>query len=475
VSHLTPSNELDRFSELLANKIGPQRYSVWFDGQTRFNVRNDSLEVQVPDEFVGEWIGSNYGRKIEEAASEVFGALMPVKVQVTPQLFVGITGKKKPPASTTPQAAMPPAPKAADARPSAEVLPHKIQHSLESYIVGSCNELAVTTVKRVCDFPGAEYDPLFVHGGCASGKTHLLQGLCRQFARQHPTKRWLYLTGEDFTNDYITAVRTQRVDSFRRRMRDLDLLVIDDIHFLAGKKQTQEEFLHTFNAIEATGRQVVLSSDIHPRQFSDFSESLINRFISGMVVRLDQPNLSMRSELLRSMAGDRKLMMPPEAIEWIARRITSNARELEGSLIRVEAICRLERAQPTLAVVSQILSDLDRQHVAPTRPEHISTAVCQYFSIDAKDLASGKRQRTISLARSLAMFLIRKNSRLSYPEIAGKLGKRNHSTVISACRRIERAVKNNEKLEWESSIGPRVDETQELIQRLEESARAMTV
>ena len=466
---------MDRFSELLANKIGPQRYSVWFDGQTRFNVRNDSLELQVPDEFVGEWIGSNYGRKIEEAASEIFGALMPIKVQVMPQLFAGISGKKKSPnADNTPPVTAPAAARAVEVRPLADVPTHKIQHSLESFIVGSCNELAVTTVKRVCDFPGAEFDPLFVHGGCASGKTHLLQGLCRQFARQHPTKRWLYLTGEDFTNDYITAIRTQRVDAFRRRMRDLDLLVIDDIHFLAGKKQTQEEFLHTFNAIEATGRQVVLSSDIHPRQFSDFSESLINRFISGMVVRLDQPNLPMRSELLRTMARDRKLMMPPEAIEWIARRITSNARELEGALIRVEAICRLERTQPTLAGVAQILSDLDRQHIAPTRPEHISAAVCQYFSIDARDLASGKRQRTISLARSLAMFLIRKNSRLSYPEIAGKLGKRNHSTVISACRRIERAVSSNEKLEWESSIGPRVDETQELIQRLEESARSMT-
>lgn len=475
MSHLTPSNEIDRFSELLANKIGPQRYSVWFDGQTRFNVRNDSLEVQVPDEFVGEWIGSNYGRKIEEAASEVFGALMPVKVQVMPQLFAGITGKKKPASPALPHDAPPSAPKPVEARPPVEAPSHKIQHSLDAFIVGSCNELAVTTVRRVCDYPGAEYNPLFVHGGCASGKTHLLQGLCRQFARQHPTKRWLYLTGEDFTNDYVAAVLAKRVDAFRRRMRELDLLVIDDVHFLAKKVQTQEEFLRTFNAIEATGRQVVLSSDIHPRQFSDFSESLINRFISGMVVRLDQPNLATRCELLRAMTRERKLAMPPEAIEWIARRITSNARELEGALIRVEAICRLERSQPTLAVVSQILSDLDRQHVAPTRPEHISAAVCQYFSIDAKDLASGKRQRTISLARSLAMFLIRKNSRLSYPEIAGKLGKRNHSTVISACRRIERAVKSNEKLEWESSIGPRVDETQELIQRLEESARAMTV
>jgi chromosomal replication initiator protein len=392
-----------------------------------------------------------------------------------PQLFAGITGKKKSTTGPVPPTVSQTVTKPVEARPAAEVPSHKIQHSIDTFIVGSCNELAVTTVKRVCDFPGAEYDPLFVHGGCASGKTHLLQGLCRQFAKQHPTRRWLYLTGEDFTNDYITAVRTQRVDAFRRRMRDVDLLVIDDVHFLAKKTQTQEEFLHTFNAIEATGRQVVLSSDIHPRQFSDFSESLINRFISGMVVRLDQPNLAMRSELLRAMARDRKLVVAPEAIEWIARRITSNARELEGALIRVEAICRLERTQPTLAVVSHILSDLDRQHVAPTRPEYISAAVCQYFSIDAKDLASGKRQRTISLARSLAMFLIRKNSRLSYPEIAGKLGKRNHSTVISACRRIERAVKGNEKLEWESSIGPRVDETQELIQRLEESARAMTV
>jgi chromosomal replication initiator protein len=290
----------------------------------------------------------------------------------------------------------------------------------------------------------------------------------------HPTKKWMYLTGEEFTNEYVTALRHNKIDQFRRKMRDLDLLVIDDVHFLGGKRATQEEFLHTFNAIEATGKQVVMASDAHPKQIEEFGESLINRFISGMVVRIDPPNYAMRCEILKQMAAKIHLHLAEEVIDWIAKRVTQNIRELEGALTRVRALSSINSKGITLDIVREALCDLDRQMVAPLKPENILAGVCTYFGLDNKELMSGRRQRTISLARSVAMYLVRKNSRLSFPEIAGKLGKRNHSTVISACRRIERAVAKNEQLSWESSIGDRCDEAQELIQRLEEAARSMT-
>ncbi len=332
---------------------------------------------------------------------------------------------------------------------------------------------AFTTVTAVAEFPATQYNPLFIHGNCGLGKTHLLHGLCRQFAEIHPTRRWMYMSGEQFTNEFLNALRGNRLDTFRRKMRDLDLLVIDDVHFLGGKKATQEEFLHTFNAIEAMGKQVVMASDEHPKMIEEFGESLINRFVSGMVVRIDPPNFATRVAVLQSLAQRAEMSLSEEVVGWIARRVTQNIRELEGAVTRIAAEVRVSGEAPDINMVQHSLGDLDRQMVTPVRPENIMQAVCNYFGLELKDLMSGRRQRTISLARSVAMFLVRKTAKLSFPEIGTRMGKRNHSTVISACRRIERAVAKNEPLAWTSSVGEREEEAIELVQRLEEHSRAM--
>jgi chromosomal replication initiator protein len=306
------------------------------------------------------------------------------------------------------------------------------------------------------------------------GKTHLLQGLCKKFIGHHPTKRWMYLTGEEFTNEFLTSLRMNKLDHFRRKLRDLDLLVIDDVHFLSGKKATQEEFLHTFNAIEAMGKQVVMVSDNHPKMIEEFGESLINRFVSGMVVRIDPPNYATRCEILRNISLRAKLMLSEDVIAWIARRVTQNVRELEGAVVRIEAHVKLHGRPADVAMTQEALGDLDRQLIAPVRPENIMQSVCNYFGLEHKDLMSGRRQRTISLARSVAMYLVRKTAKLSFPEIGTRMGKRNHSTVISACRRIEKAVAKNEPLAWTSSVGERTEEASELIQRLEEHSRTLS-
>jgi chromosomal replication initiator protein len=350
----------------------------------------------------------------------------------------------------------------------------RLRHSIETFVLGPSNQLAYNTACYVAEFPGAQYNPLFIHGNCGLGKTHLIQGLCRRFIELHPTKRWMYLTGEEFTNEFLTALRTNKLDAFRRKMRDLDLLVIDDVHFLGGKKATQEEFLHTFNAIEAMGRQVVMASDNHPKLIEEFGESLVNRFVSGMVVRIDPPNFATRCEILRALSLRSGMALSEEVVGWIARRVTQNVRELEGAVIRIGAHVRLTGCDADVATAQAALGDLDRQLVAPVKPENILQSVCDYFGLEHKDLMSGRRQRTISLARSVAMFLVRKTAKLSFPEIGSRMGKRNHSTVISACRRIERAVGKNEPLVWTSSVGERTEEASELIQRLEEHCRTMS-
>ncbi len=514
--------QVARLAEAIQQRVGHQRYQVWFHNSTRFEVRHDVIEIAVPNDFISEWIGTHFKLTIQEAAHEVMGCQVPVRFNVMPQLFDaknsnlttgGFTGAKNGAAklpqreryvapqkdihaniSFVPELTkrndvgespltklgarpirreLPVTPAAKPHQPAAQGM-GRLRHDLQTYIVGPSNQLAYNAAVYVAEFPGAQYNPLFIHGSCGLGKTHLLHALCREFIKHHPAKKWMYVTGEEFTNEFLLALRNNRVDSFRRRMRDLDLLVIDDVHFLSGKKATQEEFLHTFNAIEAMGKQVVLASDEHPKMIAEFGESLINRFVSGMVVRVDPPNYNMRCEILRTISLRNRINLPEEVIAWVARRVTQNVRELEGAITRITAQTRLTGRPVDVNLAMESLGDLDRQLVAPVKPESVLNSVCGYFGLEMKELMSGRRQRTISLARSVAMFLVRKTSKLSFPEIAMKMGKRNHSTVISACRRIERAAAKNERLSWSSHLGEREEEASELIQRLEEQARAMS-
>jgi chromosomal replication initiator protein len=503
--------QLVRLADAIAQRVGQQRFHVWFNNSTRLDLKHDGLEIAVPNDFISEWIGTHFSKPIQEAAHEILGCPLAVRFNVMPQLFeVDGAAEATPKDQAQAKAIRGPigfvAPIVGANVPTKAVMQNvrptnggggagrsgvgtiapavmpaaipslpkpRLRHDLESFVVGASNQLAYNAATYVAEFPGVQYNPLFIHGNCGLGKTHLLQGLCKKFIEHHPTKRWAYMTGEEFTNEFLTCMRQNKLDVFRRKMRDLDLLVIDDVHFLGGKKATQEEFLHTFNAIEAMGRQVVLVSDEHPKMIEEFGESLINRFVSGMVVRVDPPNYATRCEILRSLALRNGVTVPEEVVGWVARRVTQNVRELEGALNRIAAHVKLTGRPADASLAQDALGDLDRQLVAPVKPENIMQAVCNYFSLDQKDLMSGRRQRTISLARSVAMFLVRKTAKLSFPEIGIRMGKRNHSTVISACRRIERAVLKNEALIWTSSVGDRTEEAAELIQRLEEHSRAL--
>lgn len=507
--------QLARLADAIAQRVGQQRFHVWFNNSTRLDLKQDGLEIAVPNDFISDWIGTHFNRPIQEAAHEVLGGPLAVRFNVMPELFEVEEALKKAEGKTSPTAAanastpmrpsiraqgaaavehevrraasavsalpvmrtLPPPPGTQTSMDSSASSPYsarpRLRHDVESYIVGPSNQLAYNAALYVAEFPGAQYNPLFIHGSCGLGKTHLLQGLCKRFIEHHPTKRWMYLTGEEFTNEFLLALRSNKLDAFRRKMRDLDLLVIDDVHFLGGKKATQEEFLHTFNAIEAMGRQVVMASDAHPKMIEEFGESLINRFVSGMVVRIDAPNYATRCEILRALSLRSRLELSEEVISWVARRVTQNVRELEGAIVRIAAHVKVSGMPADVTLAQQALGDLDRQLVQPVKPENVLQSVCDYFGLEPKDLMSGRRQRTISLARSIAMFLVRKTAKLSFPEIGTRMGKRNHSTVISACRRIERAVAKNESLVWTSSVGDREEEASELVQRLEEHSRAI--
>lgn len=495
-----------RLADAIAERVGPQRFNVWFNNSTRLDLKQDRLEIAVPNEFICEWIQSHFFDSIEDATTEIVGCALPVRFSVLPQLFEaeapGHNGiplddaerrgsragasrrvesdmagpgdrlgqRSRLNGGHAPEARREPA---VDRPPVAEPPRNRLRHDLSEFVVGSGNEVAHRSICCVAQYPGSQCNPLFIYGGCGLGKSHLLQGVCRRFSELHPTRRWAYMTGEEFVNDFVSSLRGKRADAFKRRLRELDLLVVDDVHYLHGRSASQLEFLHTFNAIEAMGKQVVLAAAVHPRDFGrDFGESLVNRFVSGLVVRLDPPNFETRCRMLEGIARRLEIEAGPDVLQWIARRVTQNTRELEGALTRVRAHAQLSGGTVDLPLAQEVLGELDRVMLQPARPDAILHAVCAYFGLAPRDLMSGRRQRTISLARSLAMYLIRHSARLSFPEIGLRMGRRNHSTVISACRRIERAVAKNDRLQWLSAVGNRSEEATELVQRLEEQARA---
>jgi chromosomal replication initiator protein len=515
---------LVRLASAIAHRVGSQRFQVWFDSSTRLSLRQDTLDISVPNDFISDWIGKNFTGPIQEAANEVLGTPVRLKFVVSPQLFerkdptvlpavakavngrtivngasvngasltVPIVNKSISPTPLTNhpaprdsqfQSRKSPSPSAAQTGPGATrptstafaVSSTPLRHDFLSFVVGPSNELAYRAAVHVSENTIAQYNPLFIHGPCGLGKTHLLQSICRRYAELHATRRCVYLTGEDFTNEYIQCVRTGRLESFRRKLRDVDLLVIDDVHFLSGKKATQEEFLHTFNAIEASGKQVVMASDNHPNMINEFCDSLINRFMSGFVVRVDAPTQPTRAEILKRLGESRGIPLPPDVIDWIARRVTQNVRELEGAFNRLVAHVQLRNQVPDLALAIEALAEFDKRLSAPLRHEALAKAVCDHFGLQSTELMSGKRQKTISLARSMAMYLIRKHTPLSFPEIGSKLGDRNHSTVISACRRIESTLHAGQTLAWQSATGPRTQPADQAIAQIEEHARSVSL
>jgi chromosomal replication initiator protein len=319
------------------------------------------------------------------------------------------------------------------------------------------------------------------------GKTHLLQGLCRAYTEQHATVRWQCLSAEDFANQFVLSLKTKKLEAFRERVRKLDLLAIDDIHFLANKPSTQEEFLHTFNTISLAGKQVVLVSDAPPKMIGQLSEKLVNRFVSGMVVKIDPPDYGMRCQICRQRSvsmvktafsgrrveSEANPVVSDEVIQYIAEHVRSNVRELEGALLKVIAYAALQNQAITLAMTQEVLAD-HVEHCDPmVRIADIENAVASFFSTTSSHIHSARKDKTVSLARHFSMYLARKHTNMSSSEIGRLMGNKNHATVLVGCKRIENLLQCDAEINWRSSAGNKVAKARQVIGKLEDGlARA---
>lgn len=501
-----------RIGQHLGERIGSRKFGLWFDRQTtRLRVEGGSLLVDLATPYVAEWIGRHFAGDLAEAARRTLGAAATVSLRVSPDLFLhdgppaddagerdGASGFGSSMSERDARAAIADAnassvdgamARLADARTGTNgtrlagrdgfdpdrvtLLPPPLRRpgpegrrvtlrKLDEFVAGPSNQLAFDAARRLAEgAPGAPH-LFFVHGDCGVGKTHLLQGICDRRRAIAPRAHVRYTTAEQFTNEYLAALRDGSLESFRKALRRLDLLAIDDIHFLSNKTATQSEFLHTMDAIDLGGARIVLASDEHPRQIKKFSQALVSRFLSGMVVRIDRPDRQTRISLVRRLATDRGMSLQPAAEEIVANRCVGSVREIEGALTRLQAFASLagpgESPAPQVdarrfleigaLIAERAFGDEGASRPAgPIRITEIVERVSSRLGVEREEVLGSGRHRRVVLARSVVVFLARELTTQSFPEIARALGRETHSTAHTAAKRIEQMLADGERVE----------------------------
>lgn len=487
--------------------IGEQSHQLWFRDRTALMVRDNELVVQVGNPFLSTWLQRQFRESLGAVAVSVLGPAARVRFEIAPQ-EVGTAPSSVTPADRT-------SPSSADdataatavlrsearsenaARSEKAVSPRPCQPSpanltnstpsdqkpglvgttaartrrfsrLADFVVGSCNQLAVTAARQVCESPGERLNPLYVFGGVGLGKTHLLEGIYCELRSRFPNGNILYLTSEQFANYFTQALRGHSLPAFRQRFRSVDVLLVDDVDFLDGKPGIQQEFLHTVKTLEGMGRQLIVAADRHPRLLTKTSDELSTRFVSGLTCRLEAPDLETRTRIVHHKLARHSLELTADAIALVAQWFRNNVRELEGALNCLEAHYLLERQRLNAHHARQILADLQRDCVRVVRLADVERAVCDLFRLVPEELRSSSRARHISQPRMLAMFLARKLTPAAYSEIGEFFGGRNHSTVISAERQVKEWLADGSQF----TIASRQWSASELLQTLEQQLLA---
>ncbi|HEY5520953.1 MAG TPA: chromosomal replication initiator protein DnaA [Candidatus Limnocylindrales bacterium] len=433
--------------------LSPANFETWLKETALVAVDDNRFRVAVPNGFAKDWLETRYRPLISQTLARVVG----YSVQVDFEVREGLTGVLTEDAQQ--KAAMDAAPAPAAVAQQVRLEPGRVggpeggslnlnpRYTFRNFIVGSANRLAHAASLSVAERPGHAYNPLFLYGGVGLGKTHLMHAIGNQVLARFPRKRVVYATSEKFTNEFITSIQQGKIDDFRTRYRRIDLLLIDDIQFIADKERTQEEFFHTFNAIHEDGKQIVLSSDRPPKLITTLEERLRSRFEWGLIADLTAPDLETRIAILRAKAEEQSVRIGSDVVEFIARKVISNIRELEGALNRIEAYANMGGMPITIelaqAVLSNVLYNPKRRLVTPERIVH---AVSEYYSVELEQLKGQKRDRAIVMPRQIAMYLMRAETDVSLLRIGQELGGRDHSTVLHACDKIDKETQENEEL-----------------------------
>ena len=409
-------------------------YDTWFKDTTIISEEDDVYCIGVPNAFAREWLENKFRPQVRQALQHLVGRTVDVRFVTSSG-----AGRPAPPARQSGAGAVQNTAPAREPNVAAALLNPK--YTFASFVVGSNNRLAHAAALSVAERPGHSYNPLFVYGGSGLGKTHLMHGIGHAVVTRHPKKRVAYATSEKFTNEFINSIRGQKGEEFRERYRRIDVLLIDDIQFIAGKEGTQEEFFHTFNAIHEEGKQIVLSSDRPPKAIPQLEDRLRSRFEWGLIADISAPDLETRTAILRAKAENQHVAVPPAVIDFLAQRIVSNIRELEGALTRIVAYATLNAVPVTTELAQNMLQNIlynpRRQSLSPDR---IVEIVARYYGVPTEQLRGKARDKQIVLPRQVAMYLMREETEAPLMRIGEALGGRDHSTVLHGCDKIEREM-----------------------------------
>ena len=414
----------ERLLAALEDKLPAEVLDTWIRPLRVLDARDGRLELSVPNKFFRQQIEQRYVEPLQAAAEAVAGP----RAQLV--LTIDRTAPAPPPPIPPPAAAPP------DLDP---------RYSFDTFVVGSSNQFAQAACLAVAETPVKAYNPLFIYGGVGLGKTHLLQAIGHRLAASHPHFRIQYLSSEKFTNDLIAAIRHDKTSEFRQRYRTIDLLLIDDIQFLSGKERTQEEFFHTYEDLMPK-RQVVLSSDRSPKEIPDLEERLRSRFLSGMSADIQPPEFETRVAILKKKAELDRVALPDDVAYFIANRVKSNIRELEGSLVRIRAFCNLTGRPLTLDLAQEVLANIWGAEEHLVTIDDILRRVAEVFHVKPQDLRAKTRTKAVAFPRQLAMYLARQLTSDSYADIGRGFGGKDHTTVLHAVNKIDALLQQDPKL-----------------------------
>jgi len=431
--------------------ISKANFITWFKNTSIISIEKGKTIISVPNGFTKEWLKNKYNKIIFKALRNTVGDIKEVDYIISSPL--NKTQKTKTKTSTKKQ-------KTIEINEQLNIQEYKTdeitnlnpRYDFNSFIVASFNELAHAASQSVIKDPGKIYNPLFIYGGVGVGKTHLIQAIGNSVVKNYKNKNIAYVSSEKFGADLITSISEGKVEKFKDKYRKYDILIIDDIQFLAGKEKTQEIFFHIFNTLYEKNKQIIISSDRQPKAIPTLEERLRSRFEGGMIADIGRPDLETRLVILKRKAQELNIELPDETLNYIASNIQRNIRELEGALNRVIAFIRLNNTTPNQKQLVKILKTIISNPQKRTNYKEITKAVADFYDININDLLDRSRRKEVVKPRQIAMYLIRLELKSSYPFIGDKLGGRDHTTAIYACEKVEKELEKNDDLEQELNL-----------------------
>ena len=416
--------------EVVRGELNLPTFKTWFEQTSPLGVIDSEMVISVPNDFAKEWIETRYSGLLSSTLTEITGSPMAIRFSVP------VSGAAPEPTAMTPE---PTPPQVLPSSPSAKEGELNPRCTFDSFVVGASNQFSYHVALAVAESPGSAYNPLFIYGGAGLGKTHLLQAIGGYVQAVHPHLIVKYVSSEQFLNDFLNSIgEKNRIEGFRRAYRQADVLLIDDIQFIAGKESTQTEFFHTFNTLREAGKQIVLSSDRPPAEIGDVEERLRTRFGWGLIADIQPPDLETRIAILRRKADADGTAVPDDVLSLIAGRFSNNIRELEGALLRVVAFSSITSHPIDLDLANSVLKDLFPERSArPISISLIQQEVCRFYGISKAELVGSKRAQSVVYPRQIAMYLCRELTDHSLPLIGKEFGGRDHTTVMHANKKIQ--------------------------------------